>query len=429
MKYKPYTLNNYKDLPPISRLSESQIRDIEVVTNVFPFRTNNYIVDNLIDWDNFSDDPVFLLNFPQREMLSEEHYEEIADLLNRADVTKERIVETSNRIRMQLNPHPAGQMEYNTPTLDGARLKGIQHKYKETVLFFPSQGQLCNAFCTFCFRWPQFVGINELKIASNETAPLIEYLRRNKEVTDLLITGGDPLTMTANRLEGYIEPVLKAGLDHVINIRIGTKVLAHWPYRFLTDNDSGQLLHLFRKIVRSGKQLAFMAHFNHPVELTTNEVKEAISKVRETGAQIRAQAPLLRRINDDFEIWVRMLKEQVRLGIVPYYMFVVRDTGAQRFFGIPLVRAWEIFREMYMRLPGLARTIRGPSMSTTYGKIHVLGVSEIGDRKLLSLQMIQARNPEWVMRPFFAEYNEDALWLEGLKPAFGVEKFFFEQNQ
>ena len=101
----------------------------------------------------------------------------------------------ANKIRLELNPHPAGQIKQNRPMLEETVLTGVQHKYRETMLFFPSKGQTCHAYCTFCFRWPQFVGMNELKFAMHDTQLIIEYLKANPKVTDILFTGGDPLIM------------------------------------------------------------------------------------------------------------------------------------------------------------------------------------------------------------------------------------------
>jgi L-lysine 2,3-aminomutase len=119
-----------------------------------------------------------------------------------------------------------------------------------------------------------------------------------------------------------------------------------------------------------------------------------------------------------------MWQKQVSLGCIPYYMFVVRDTGAQQYFGVPLVKAEKIFRTAFRKVSGLARTVRGPSMSATPGKVHVLGVSEINGQKVIALQLLQGRESEWVGVPFFAKYDENAIWLDDLEPAFG-EKFFF----
>ena len=153
---KSYTLHNFLSIPQIASLSEEMVKDIEVVGRVLPFKTNNYVVDELIDWDNLDTDPIFTLNFPRRGMLEKKHYTAVERLLNEQSDGKE-LNEKIQQIRLSLNPNPAGQ-EHNVPYLGEIKLKGIQHKYPETVLFFPSQGQTCHAYCTFCFRWPQFSG-------------------------------------------------------------------------------------------------------------------------------------------------------------------------------------------------------------------------------------------------------------------------------
>lgn len=425
-KYQTYTLHNYKELPYLSKLSEEDVEAIEVVGNVLPFKANNYVVEELIDWNNVPDDPIFTLTFPRREMLSKSHYAQVAGLLKK-DVDRKELREQVNRIRMKLNPNPAGQ-EHNVPSLNGVKLNGVQHKYRETVLFFPSQGQTCHAYCTFCFRWSQFSGMSELKFAMKEADLLHRYLRKHPKVTDVLFTGGDPLTANAKIMAAYIEPLLKKEFSHIQNIRIGSKTLAYWPYRFLTDKDSDELLHLFEKVNKSGKHLAFQAHFNHPVELSTDAVKQAIERIRNTGAQIRTQSPLLRHINNDAKIWSDMWREQVRLGLIPYYMFVARDTGSKTFFELPLEKAWSIFRKAYAQVSGVCRTVRGPSMSTYPGKIHIIGVSEVHGEKVFILRFLQCRNPNLVDIPFFAKYDPKATWFDQLEPAFGEKEFFFQKN-
>lgn len=427
MDYKAFTLFNYKKLPQISKLNNEQIENIEVVSRVFPFKTNNYVVNELIDWDNFEDDPMFVLNFPQKEMLLEPQYKAI-EKLYKEGADKNVIFQEANRIRMQLNPHPAGQMDHNVPVLDGEKLMGIQHKYRETALFFPTQGQTCHAYCTFCFRWPQFSGMSDLKFAMKQSDLLVKYLERNRTVTDLLFTGGDPMIMSANHLKTYINALLKSRGHNLSTIRIGSKSLSFWPYRYLTDKDSDELLRLFEKITKSGIHLAFMAHFNHPRELSTPAVRKAVSRIRNTGAQIRTQSPILNHINNKPELWSRMWKKQVEMGMVPYYMFIARDTGAQHFFGVDLHHSWNVFRKAYNQVSGIARTVRGPSMSANPGKVQVVGVSQIKGKKVFVLNFLQGRNPDWVGRPFFAEYSENALWLDDLKPAFNEESFFYENE-
>lgn len=425
--YRSFAAHNFRQIPQISRLTEELIKDIDVVSHVLPFKTNNYVINELINWDNVPDDPIFTLTFPRRDMLSKAHYKKMENALD-SGASRDEIKKVANEIRMELNPHPAGQLEHNVPMIEGHRLTGMQHKYRETVLFFPSQGQTCHAYCSFCFRWPQFVGMDEWKFAMRETELLIKYLHQHTEVTDLLFTGGDPMIMKNKIFASYIDTILEADIPNLQTIRIGTKALGYWPYKFLTDDDADDTLRTFEKIVRSGKNLAIMAHFNHPVEMSTEAVQKAIAAVRNTGAQIRTQSPIMRNINADAGIWAEMWRKQVNLNCIPYYMFVARDTGAQHYFEVPLVEAWDIFRNAYQQVSGVCRTVRGPSMSATPGKIQVLGVSEVAGKKIITLRFLQGRNPDWAAKPFFAEYDDKAIWLDDLKPAFGDEKFFFEHE-
>lgn len=424
---RSYTLANFRTLPQIQRLSEKQQFEMEVVGNVLPFKANNYVVEQLIDWNNIPDDPIFVLTFPQKGMLKKRHFERMARVV-RGGADRKAIAEVANEIRLQLNPHPAGQMELNVPVLkDGTKLYGMQHKYKETCLFFPSQGQTCHAYCSFCFRWPQFVGMDEMKFAMKEADQLVRYVSEHPEITDVLFTGGDPMIMKARIFATYINALLSANLPNLQTIRIGTKALAYWPYKFLTDNDTEEMLALFEKVAIKGLHLALMAHFNHHIELSTQAVRDAIKAIKMTGAEIRTQSPLLAHINDGAQIWTRMWREQVRLGCIPYYMFVVRDTGAQHYFGVPLTRAYRIFQDAYKRVSGLARTVRGPSMSSTPGKVQIDGTPVIAGKRVMALRFLQGRNPDWVQKPFYAEYDDAAIWLDDLKPAF-EDRFFFESE-
>lgn len=425
--YQSFTLFNYKNIPQIANLNNADKEAIEVVGRVLPFKTNNYVINELINWNNIPNDPIFTLTFPRKEMLNKKHYKEILELLANntpADILKESI----NKIRLKLNPNPAGQ-EHNVPYLDDIKLHGIQHKYRETVLFFPSQGQTCHAYCSFCFRWPQFSGMSGLKFSMKESNLLYKYLVKHPKVTDILFTGGDPLTMSTKILSKYIEPLLDKSLAHIRTIRLGTKSLAYWPYRFLSDPDADDLITLFEKVVKAGKNITIQAHFNHPVELSTDAVKDAIARIRNTGVQIRTQSPLLRNINDHPDIWADMWRKQVDLNCIPYYMFIARDTGSKAFFELPLERCWDIFRKAYSQVSGICRTVRGPSMSSDPGKVQVLGIAKIKEEKVFVLSFIQARNAHWVDIPFFAQYDAKATWIDQLKPAFGEDKFFFEYDE
>lgn len=424
-KFRVYTERQIDQIEPVSRLDPEQRFAMHVVANVLPFRVNQYVIDELIEWGNIPEDPVFQLTFPQRGMLDEESFSRMSSLFSEEPDARE-IRALATELRQTLNPHPGGQKTLNVPHIDGKPLPGMQHKYDETVLFFPSQGQVCHAYCTFCFRWAQFVGDKVLRFAAAEAGEMKRYLAEHREVSDLLVTGGDPMVMKTSNLRTYLEALLAPELEHVQTIRIGTKALSYWPYRFVTDGDADELLRLFENLAERGKHVAVMAHINHWRELEPPIVAEAIRRLRDAGVVIRAQGPLLAHINDDASVWARLWREEVKLGIYPYYMFVERDTGARRYFEVPLVDAWHIYRDAMKGVSGLARTARGPSMSAGPGKVEIQGVTEIHGERVFAMRFIQGRNPDWVQQPFFARYDETATWLDDLEPAFGDREFFFE---
>jgi L-lysine 2,3-aminomutase len=424
--FRAYSVKHLDTLVQRAGLSPADRLAVRAVATVLPFRTNSYVVENLIDWEAAPDDPMYRLVFPQPDMLPAPDVRRLADLIS-GNASEAALAAAAHEIRMRLNPHPAGQLLLNAPTLDGRPLPGLQHKYPETVLFFPRQGQTCHAYCTYCFRWAQFVDEPDLKMATDDVGTLVAYLAAHPEVTSVLITGGDPMIMGEPVLRRYIGPLIDPGngLDHLESIRIGTKSLAYWPQRFVTDPDADATLRLFGEVVASGRALAVMAHFSHPRELSPPLLAQAVRRITSTGAVIRTQAPLIRSINDDAETWRAMWRTQVRLGMVPYYMFVERDTGPQDYFAVPLARGYDIFRAAYQGVSGLCRTVRGPSMSATPGKICVDGVTEVAGVKVFVLRMIQARDPALVGQPFFARFDPAATWFTDLEPVF-TDRFPYE---
>lgn len=391
-------------------LPADSVHAIRTISQVLPFRVNEYVLSHLIDWDRIPDDPIFRLVFPQPGMLAAEDDRLVGQLLRAGD--RRELRTQVNRIRAGLNPHPSGQQQHNVPRLDGAELPGMQHKYRETVLYFPQQGQTCHAYCTYCFRWAQFVGDADLRFAAPGPEQLVAYLHRHPAVTDVLMTGGDPMIMSTERLRSHVEPLLR--VDTVRTIRIGTKSVAYWPYRFVSDSDADDLLRLFEQVVASGRNVAVMAHFSHPRELATEVAGQAIARIRSTGAVVYCQAPLIRYVNDDARVWNEMWRAELAVGAVPYYMFVERDTGPRDYFQVPLTRAADIFRTAYRDLPGLARTVRGPVMSATPGKVMVDCVESTANGDFFQLRLIQARDPRLTGRPFRARWSADAAWLSDL---------------
>jgi KamA family protein len=427
IKLKLYSRKDIDRIPQLQGLGQGQRQLMKAVSAVLPFRVNEYVIDNLIDWSDIPNDPMFQLTFPQPGMLQENHLDRMLDLVRR-DVSHGEIQTAAREIQNDLNPHPAGQLDLNVPTLDHRPLEGMQHKYRETVLFFPAAGQTCHAYCTYCFRWAQFVGIDELRFAARQADALFRYVREHPEVRSVLLTGGDPLVMKTKVLRRYVERLLDPSLEHLESIRLGTKAPAYWPHRFVTDEDADDLLRLFEEVAASGRSLALMAHYSHPRELDTPIAREAVRRVRAAGGVIRCQAPLIAHVNDSADVWAEMWRSQVRLGAVPYYMFVERDTGAKHYFAVPIARALDIFNGAYRRVSGLERTVRGPSMSATPGKVLIDGVAEVHGEKVFVLKFLQGRDPAWAGQVFFARFDPEASWLDHLQPALGEHEFFFEEG-
>jgi len=222
----------------------------------------------------------------------------------------------------------------------------------------------------------------------------------------------------------YFEPFIDPNhLPHIKNLRVGTRALTFWPQRFTTDDDADELHTLLREVKEvGGRHIAIMSHLGHVRELQTDKVRDAIKRLRQdAGVIIRSQSPVMRGINDDAQVWADKWREEVRLGIVPYYMFMARDTGAQAFFDVPLVRAHRLYSDAIRNTSGLCRTARGPSMSCTPGKVEVTGVQEIMGQEAFVLRFLQCRDESWVGKVFFAKFDPKAVWFDDLEPLDGMQ--------
>jgi len=417
MKILSYNVKNFRQIEYMKVLPPEVKHEIEIVSRVLPFKANNYVIDYLIDWDNYEDDPCYILTFPNRHMLRENDYEEVRHAVE-AGKSEQEITRIANRIRLSLNPHPA-QQQSNIPKLNGEPLAGVQHKYRDIVLFFPTQGQTCHANCTFCFRWPQFVKDLDLQFSMKEIDLVAEYIRQHEEVHEILFTGGDPMIMSPRTIKKYVDTLFEADLKNLRTIRFGTKSLTWWPFVFLPqyNEEAQEMLDLFKYIVDSGRHLSIMAHFNHYQEMSNEAVAEAVRNIKATGAEIRTQSPLLRHINSSADIWAKMWDQQVNMGMVPYYMFIERETGPYEYFQVPLAEAYQIYTNAIRETSSLAKTVTAPSMSAAKGKAQVMGIVENpanGD-KYFKIQYIRHRDNDQSYKPFLMHFDEKATWIDQLR--------------
>lgn len=226
------------------------------------------------------------------------------------------------------------------------------------------------------------------------------------DITNVLLTGGDPLLLSTSRLAGILG-ALRA-IPHVKIIRIGTKMPAFNPWRVLDDQD---LLDVLGRYSTSRQRIYVMTHFDHPRELTDPAI-ECIDRLIRAGVVCTNQCPMIRGVNDDAGVLSELYRQLSWIGCPPYYLFQMRPTAGNESYAVPIVQGWEIFREALRYGSGLARRARFV-MSHETGKIEVAGV----DARYLYLRYQRAKDPCNRGRFLVYKRNDDARWLDDLEPA------------
>lgn len=345
-------------LSQLEQIPASLAEKLETVAEKYAFRTNDYY-NSLINWED-PDDPIKRLVIPVED-----------ELINwgQLDASSEKLYQP---------------------------VHGVEHKYRDTVLLLCND--VCAAYCRFCFRKRLFQDDNDE--VSKDVTQGIAYIKDHPEVTNVLLTGGDPLIMSTPRLEGIIS--MLAEIPHVQIIRIGSKVPAFNPHRIL-DDDS--LISMLRLYVQK-KQIYVMAHFNHPVELTDTAIK-ALRILKQAGVSVVNQTPIIRGVNDKVEVLGKLFNQLSFIGIQPYYVFACRPTEGNKTFAVPVEEAFTIFRDAVRTKAGLAKTARFV-LSHKIGKIEVVGLTE--DQILFRYHNLveSEKNGSIVMYP----RNPEAYWLD-----------------
>ena len=357
-------LTYVRNLDKVAEIPEAQREMLKRVAEKFVFRANDYYL-KLIDW-NDPNDPIKQLIIPREEEL-----------------------------------HDWGQLDAsNEAAVTVAR--GVQHKYVHTVLLLCNE--VCGAYCRYCFRKRLFMDDNDE--TTNDLTEGFRYIAEHPQITNVLLTGGDPLLMSTRRLTEILE-TLRA-IDHVRIIRIGSKMPAFDPWRVLDDEP---LQALFRRCSTPRKRIYLMAHFDHPRELTDPAV-EGIDCCIRNGVICVNQCPLIRGINDDPHVLSTLFRELSFIGCPPYYLFQCRPTAGNEPYSVPIVRGWQIFREAMRRGSGLARRARFV-MSHETGKVEILGI----DDQHVYLRYHRAKDAENRGRFMVFQRNDAAAWLDELQPA------------
>jgi KamA family protein len=278
-------------------------------------------------------------------------------------------------------------------------ITGLQHKYRQTALLLVTEK--CFSYCRFCFR-RRFVGTDGSEIA-RDYGRIADYIATRSEITNVLITGGDPLVLGSDELREIVEYLLP--IRHLNSIRFGTKAVVYAPQRFEDDD----LFSLFQSIRAAGKTPTLITHVDHLGEISS-EAETQFQRLWTSGVQLLNQAVLLRGINDDPDVLATTMQKLHGLGVHPYYLFQARPVSGARHFQVELRRGAEITRRISQRLSGIEKTFRYV-MSHRIGKVEILGLGPDGR---LYMRFHQSPNVAEVGRIFSRPYREGACWLDDL---------------
>jgi len=411
-------------------------KERELFVEVYRFLATRHSL-NSIDWDNYATDSVFQLVFPQLGMI----VGQVVDDYKSAQTDAERELIVSGYME-QTNPHD-GNQQLNKPwfTNDDGEvefLDGSQHKYPQCQLVFDKTTQNCFSFCTYCFRHAQVRGDEDMFI-QKDIQQIHEYLRQHTEVTDILITGGDGGYMPVNRLEQYVRPIMQdPSLLHIKNIRLATRSLTFQPEMVLSPKYD-KMLALFSELRDNGIQLAWMAHFSTPRELLNPSTIAAVRRLQNHGVNIRSQSPMMNHISmftdakggididRSAQNWIDLANILGSMCIGFHSMYCARPTGEHHYYTAALADVEKIFSKVYRSLPSISRPSRHLSMTSSAGKISIMGTTEINGETAFALQFTEGRNMQWMDKVFLAKYDTQQNTVDLLTP-FEGEDFFFRQE-
>jgi KamA family protein len=320
----PKYLTSIDELDNLVGLEPKECKEMEIVTQTFPFRANEYYL-SLIDWKDGHD--------PLRRI----------------------IVPDSRELKGGGCLDPSCEKDYT-------KLPGLQHKYAQTGLLLLSD--VCGGICRFCFRKRLFIGCERETV--KDIAAGLDYIRSHPGITNVLLTGGDPFTLETKRLGAILKELRE--IEHVNIIRIGSKMPAYNPYRFLNDPDLTETLSRYST---PDKRIYVIAHYNHPKEMTDVSM-QAIEQLHRAGVIVVNQTPVLNGVNNDPAIFTQLFRKLSFTGISPYYVFQCRPSLGNRFFQTPVEHSYEIIQQAWQACSGLAKRARFV-MSHASGKIEIVG--------------------------------------------------------
>ena len=317
-------VRNITRLEQIDKLTDRERSELAPVVNKFAFACNDYYL-SLINWDD-PDDPIRRAVMPHADELEQWGHLD-----------------------------PSCEEKYTV-------MPGVEHKYNSTALLLVSD--VCASICRYCFRKRVF--IKSRRECLEDVDRMLEYMGSHREVTNVLLTGGDPLLKSTEYLEKIISQLRK--FDHIGIIRIGTKIPVFNPYRII---DDPSLLEMISKYSRPEKKIYIITHFSHPREFTDVALK-GITLLQKAGAVLTNQCPLIRGVNDDPQVLARLIDKASFAGVAPYYIFQCRPALGNHAYTIPIEQAYTIVEQAKAQVSGLAKRCKYV-MSHSTGKIEIVG--------------------------------------------------------
>ena len=432
-------LNGFREI--VKKLNDhgidiGHIKEREFYIEVYRFLATKHAL-NSINWNNYEKDTMYHLIFPQPGMI---HASEVKKYIDAAtDEGRHKVVEEYHK---KTNPHD-GKQKLNKPWFVNDEgqleiLQGCQHKYPPVKLIFDKTTQNCFAFCTYCFRHAQVRGDDDMFV-QHDVSQVHRYLIKHKEISDLLITGGDGGFITYERLAEYVNPLMEdPELMHIKSVRFGSRAITYHPELLLTHKFK-EILELWKKVIDSGIQVVWVAHLSTPREVLNPGTIAAIRRLRSYGITIKSQSPIINHISlfthengivdidKSAQNWIDLGNILAVLGIGFHSMYCARPTGEHHYFSAPLADISRIFNKIYKELASINRPSRYITMTSSSGKISLLGFAEINGEKVFALKFNEGRNMDWMDRVYFAKYDEKENTIEKLKPYEG-EKHFYENE-
>lgn len=238
------------------------------------------------------------------------------------------------------------------------------HRYRDRVLLLVTDS--CAMYCRHCFR-RSFAGHEGRIVSSGEMERIAAYLADHREVNEILLSGGDPLTCTDGRLESILKAIREVRPD--MAIRLATRIPVVLPQRITPE---------LVDILRRNGPLWVVTQFNHSREITAQS-ERAAARLVDGGIPVLNQSVLLRGVNDSVSALEDLFQSLVRLRIKPYYLFQGDLAAGTSHLRVPLKRGRELMKELRTRISGLALPVYAVDMPGGGGKIPLTEDYSVGE--------------------------------------------------